>query len=79
MPSNCNQCGTRGSVREHQGIMDTFERYEVGTWQCVNCGIVFERGVGKSFKPIGQENIIMRPYEMKEMRKERADQNLNKK
>ena len=69
--SNCNQCKSRGTVRPHQGVMDTFERYEIGTWQCTKCGVVFERGIGGKFIPTGTDLIILHPNELIELRKQR--------
>lgn len=66
---NCPSCKRRKTLREHQGVMDTFERYIVHTWQCIYCGGVFEfHALGNKLKRIGTERIILAPNELAQLR-----------
>lgn len=69
---NCPSCKRRKTLREHQGIMDTFERYVIYTWQCIYCGAVFEfQNIGHRLKHIGTERIILMPGELEHLRETR--------
>ena len=63
----CPACKRRGTLREYQGVMDTFERYDVATWQCVECGAVVEPKL-RGLAVLSVERIVLRPGELQEMR-----------
>lgn len=71
----CPGCKKRASLKEHQGVMDTFERYAVCTWQCIYCGSVCEPIGVRSMEVIGVEQIILEPGELESLRSDRGKSN----
>ena len=68
--SRCPSCHRRGTLKDHLGVMDTFERYEVDVWQCIDCGAVCERKLtGLSVTRF--ERIVLAPGELENLRVER--------
>lgn len=67
----CPACKRRGTCRDHQGIMDTFERYEVTAWQCVECGTVFEKD-WRGKVVTGVAPIVLQPDELQRLRRLRS-------
>ncbi len=69
--SQCPNCHRRGTLKEHQGVMDTFERYEMVAWQCVYCGAVCEKEWRRGMIVVGIERIVLAPGELEAMRNSR--------
>ena len=65
--ARCPHCSKRASLREYQGVMDTFERYSVCTWQCIYCGAVCEPNV-RGMRVVAFDRIVLRPGELEELR-----------
>ncbi len=69
--ARCPNCAKRASLRDHDGVQDCWDRYEVVTWQCVYCGAVCEPSV-RGFAVTGFAPIVFRPGELEAIRKARG-------
>lgn len=65
--ARCPNCARRGTFREHEGVMDTFERYSVETWQCIYCGAVCVP-VTRGWAVLAVEPIVLLPGELATLR-----------
>lgn len=79
-PSRCPECQSR-LLQPHE-VMDTFERQEVGYWQCVSCGMTFDCllvGRRVTTRLNGVRRIVLAPGELNILTKESHARTVGKK
>ena len=73
LKARCPHCKRRATMKERDGIMDTFDRYETVTWQCIYCGAVCEpHGPLRNLIVTGFARVVLAPGELEQLRTART-------